>query len=56
MPGLCDHDIVYADWNAQATRRKPIRHKIYLWKRTNFVDVILEQTRRWAENLASSYT
>ena len=55
MPGLSDHDIVYADWNAQATRRKPIRHKIYLWKRTNF-DVIREQTRCWAENFASSYT
>ena len=55
MPGLSDHDIVYADWNAQATRRKPIRHKIYLWKRTNFdVTCIREQTRCWAENFASS--
>ena len=55
MPGLSDHNVVYADWNAQAKKHKPIHHKIYLWKRTN-LDEIRLKTKRWTENFVSSYT
>ena len=35
LPGLSDHDIVYVDSNIIAKRQKPIRRKIYIWKRAD---------------------
>lgn len=32
-PGLSNHDIVLADTNILPTRKKPVKRKIYLWKR-----------------------
>ena len=55
MPGLSDHDIVYADWNILAKRRKPVRRKVYLWKRTEF-DAIRVETQRWTDNFVATYS
>ena len=33
IPGLIDQDIVLTDTNVVPTRQKPIKRKIYLWKR-----------------------
>ena len=35
IPGLSDHDIVLMDTNVLPTRQKPIKMKIYLWKRAD---------------------
>ena len=35
IPGLSDHDIVLTDTNVLPTRQKPIKRKIYLWKRAD---------------------
>ena len=35
IPGLIDHDIVLTDTNVLPTRQKPIKRKIFLWKRAD---------------------
>ena len=35
IPGLSDHDIVLTDTNVLPTHQKPIKRKIYLWKRAD---------------------
>ncbi|XP_072018350.1 uncharacterized protein [Amphiura filiformis] len=55
LPALGDHDIVYADWNAQASRVKPSRHKIFLWNRADF-DLIRQETKEWADKFVSRNT
>jgi hypothetical protein len=55
MPGLSDHDIVYMDMNVKATRQKPVRHKIFLWKRADF-NSIRSVTKEWSNNFISAHT
>jgi hypothetical protein len=40
LPGISDHDIVFVDSNIVAKRRKPIRRRIYIWKRANIEELI----------------
>ena len=35
LPALSDHDVVFLDMYAKAQRQKPVRRKIYLWKRVD---------------------
>ena len=35
LPGLSDHDTVLVDCKVLPARKKPIRRKIYLWRRAN---------------------
>ena len=35
LPALSDHDVVFLDMYAKAQRQKPVRWKIYLWKRVD---------------------
>ena len=37
LPALSDHDLVFTEVNIQAHRRKPIRHKISLWKKAAWI-------------------
>ena len=39
LPALSDHDVVFADINARAIRRKPVRRKILLWNRADLHDI-----------------
>ena len=39
LPALSDHDVVFADINARAIRRKPVRRKILLWNRADLPDI-----------------
>ncbi|XP_072020312.1 uncharacterized protein [Amphiura filiformis] len=55
LPGLSDHDVVFMDMNVRAFKRKPIRRKILLWKRTDF-DSIIQRLKKWAENYTSTYS
>ncbi|XP_072030615.1 uncharacterized protein [Amphiura filiformis] len=55
LPALGDHDIVYADWNAQASRVKPSRRKIFLWNHADF-DLIRQETKEWADKFVSRNT
>jgi hypothetical protein len=55
LPKLSDHIIIYTDLNIQASRRKPVRRKIHLWKRVDF-DLIRHETERWTTNFVSMYT
>ncbi|XP_072043470.1 uncharacterized protein [Amphiura filiformis] len=55
LPGVSDHDIVYLDMNVQAARQKPVKHKIFLWKRADF-DAIRSETKLWAEDFISTHS
>ena len=44
LPGIGDHDVVFADFNTQARRQKPVRHIIHLWKRADF-NLIQSETK-----------
>ncbi|XP_072016713.1 uncharacterized protein [Amphiura filiformis] len=55
MPGLSDHDIVYVDLNIQASRSKPVKRKIFLWKRAD-LDAIHSATKTWADSFVSRYS
>ena len=39
VPGLSDHEIVFVESDAQATRVKPVRRRIHLWNKANVSDV-----------------
>ncbi|XP_071476520.1 uncharacterized protein [Diadema antillarum] len=39
LPGLGDHDIVSIDSDVSAKRCKPVKKKIYLWKKANLSDM-----------------
>ncbi|XP_072046546.1 uncharacterized protein [Amphiura filiformis] len=51
-PGLIDHDIVFTDMNVRAYRRKPVRRKIFLWKRADW-DVIRHRVKSWSDNFTA---
>ena len=51
LPALSDHDVVFAEINARAIRRKPVRRKILLWKKADLDDV-----RSRVSQLSSDYT
>ena len=52
MPGLSDHDVIYADWNIKAGRQKSARHKIFWWKHADF-ESIRSSTKQWANNFTT---
>ena len=35
LPGLGDHEIVYIDTDISAKLNKPVKRKIYIWKKAN---------------------
>ena len=35
LPGVSDHDVVLVDSSVLPARKKPVRRKVYLWKRAN---------------------
>ena len=35
LPGISDHDVVLVDSIVLPAGKKPVRRKVYLWKRTN---------------------
>ena len=38
LPGIGDHDIVYIDSDITAKINKPVRRKIFIWKKSNTTD------------------
>ena len=55
LPPLSDHDVVFFDISVRAIRRKPVRRKIYLWKRTDF-DGIRQRIKKWSDHFTSTYS
>ena len=55
LPGIGDHDVVFADFNTQARRQKPVRHMIHLWKRADF-NLIQSETKVWADNFVANHS
>jgi hypothetical protein len=55
LPGFSDHDIVFIDINVRAIRRKPVRRKIFLWKRAD-LDCIRERIKTWSDKFVSTYS
>ena len=55
LPGIGDHDVVFADFNTQARRQKPVRHMIHLWKRADF-NLIRSETKVWADNFVANHS
>ena len=54
MPGIGDHDIVCINTDIIQRRRKPAKHKIYLWDMANMEDV-RNEGERMAEEFLSKY-
>ena len=52
LPALSDHDLVFTEVNIQAHRRKPIRHKISLWKKADW-DTIKERVKKWSSEFTA---
>ena len=50
---LSDHDVVFFDISVRAILRKPVRRKIYLWKRTDFDGI---QIKKWSDHFTSTYS
>ena len=55
MPGLSDHDVIYADWNIKAGRQNPARYQIFLWKHADF-ESIRSSTKQWANNFTTLHS
>ena len=54
-PGLSDHDIVFTDIEVKAQRRKPVQHKILLWKRADF-DAIRCRVKKWSDQYTTKHS
>jgi len=58
IPGISDYDAVYIESSIKARYRKPVKHKIFLWEKTDFnllSQVISEFVSNFiAENTVSS--
>jgi hypothetical protein len=35
IPGISDHEIVFVDSNIAISRQKPVKRKIYIWKKAD---------------------
>ena len=55
VPGVSDHDIVFVQAQTRATRKKPPRRKILLWKNVD-TDSLLTATLDFATDFTSRYT
>ena len=51
LPALSDHDVLFAEINAHAIRKKPVRRKILLWNRAD-----LQVIRSRVSQLSLDYT
>ena len=54
LPALSDHDIIFAEVNICAIRRKPVRRKILLWNRAD-IDVIRSRVKTSASNFTTKF-
>jgi len=45
LPGVSDHDAVFVEVHAQATRKRPTKRKIPLWKNADYESIQLATTR-----------
>ena len=55
LPGLSDPDMVFTDANVRASRRKPVRRKILLWKRADF-DYIRSRVHQMSSDFTHKFT
>ena len=55
LPGLSDHDMVFMDADARASRRKPTRRRILLWKRAD-LDTIRSRVHQMSEDYTTKIT
>ena len=53
MPGLSDHEVIFTEIGIQATKRKPVRREIFLWKKAD-LDSIRSDAKKWADQFVSS--
>jgi hypothetical protein len=55
LPGLGDHEIVYIDTDISAKLNKPVKRKIYIWKKANkdkLEDQASEMVKQFKDSLA----
>ena len=55
IPGLSDHDIVLTDTNVLPTPQKPVKRKLYLWKRADKQSVS-DDLKQFAEEFVYANT
>eukprot|EP00057_Strongylocentrotus_purpuratus_P027291 XP_011681765.1 PREDICTED: uncharacterized protein LOC589552 [Strongylocentrotus purpuratus] len=55
LPGLGDHDIVGVDSDVTAKRSKPVKRKIYLWKKANLLGM-KQDCRQFQQEFVHKYT
>ena len=55
LPGISDHDVVLVDSSVLPARKKPVRRKVYLWKRANKQDME-EDLTKFTENFTKDFS
>ncbi len=55
LPGLSDHHVVFKEVDTQATRKKPVRREILLWKKSD-TDAIRERIKKWSDVFVNTYS
>ncbi|XP_071491130.1 uncharacterized protein [Diadema antillarum] len=52
MPGLSDHDVIFTELEIKATKRKPVRREILLWKKAD-LECIRTCAKKWADKFVT---
>ena len=55
LPALSDHDVIFAEVNVRAIRRKPVRRKILLWNRAD-MEAIRKRVQESSSVITSKFT
>lgn len=55
MPGLSDHSIIFTENYVSASRTKPVKRKIYLWKKANLTS-LKKDLDSYVSNFTSRFT
>lgn len=55
LPRLGDCDVIFMEISAQATRQKPIRREIFLWKKAD-IDIIRLDVQKWADQFGADHS
>ena len=54
LPSLGDHDVVMIKTSAAAKRAKPVRRKVYLWKKAD-IDKMTSEAEKFATSVTNKY-
>jgi hypothetical protein len=53
-PGISDHEIVFVDSNIAISRQKPVKRKIYMWKKAD-IQKLKSKTEEMSNNILEKF-